>query len=181
MARRLRLLGTNSGNDGCPTPYEDLDTGEVLVQGHEATDPDDIAQLRNVRDGEAFVIVPRELLVDFSPKETERTPQIIEFADFGNMFRTLEHTAWRLESRKVYRSDEETETYRRFVRGEDPGYDLEHPWCVSRREQAALGKRFERVRTVDRPPTTDHRAALPSRRRSPPELRGRRGHPQPVA
>lgn len=29
MARRLRFIGTNSGNDGCPTLYEDLDTGEV--------------------------------------------------------------------------------------------------------------------------------------------------------
>lgn len=36
MARRLRFIDTNSGNDGCPTLYEDLDTGEVLVQGDAA-------------------------------------------------------------------------------------------------------------------------------------------------
>ncbi|WP_405439819.1 hypothetical protein OG373_21940 [Streptomyces avidinii] len=55
MARRLRFIGTNSGNDGCPTLYEDLDTGEVLVQGDAVTDPQDVAQLRNVKDGEGFV------------------------------------------------------------------------------------------------------------------------------
>ncbi|MFD7221621.1 DUF6879 family protein [Streptomyces sp. NPDC059883] len=166
MARRLRCIGTNSGNSGCPTLYEDLDSGEVLVQGDAVTDPDDVAQLRNVKAGESFVIVPRVLLADFAPKEAERVPVMISFEEFESMFETCEHSAWRLESRSRYASDEETETYRRFARGEDSGWDLDDPWCVVRREQTALGKRFERVRVVDSPPTVGQRYLLDNARRN---------------
>ncbi|WP_137994276.1 DUF6879 family protein [Streptomyces vilmorinianum] len=166
MARRLRFIGTNSGNDGCPTLYEDLDTGELLVQGDAVTDPDDVAQLRNVKPGEGFVVVPRVLLADFAPRNVDRVPTEISFEEFGGMFRTFEHTAWRLETRRRYASDEETETYTRFARGEDAGWDLDDPWCVSRREQSALGKRFERVRIVDNPPTLGQRYLLDNARRN---------------
>jgi len=166
MARRLRFIGTNSGNNGCPTLYEDLDTGEVLVQGDAVTDPDDVAHLRNVRDGEGFVVVPRVLLADFAPREVNRVSVLISFDEFGGMFETFEHTAWRLETRRRYRSDEETETYRRFARGDDAGWDLDDPWCVSRREQVALGKRFERVRIMDNPPTLGQRYLLDNARRN---------------
>ncbi|MEV7680815.1 hypothetical protein AB0O64_20055 [Streptomyces sp. NPDC088341] len=49
--------------------YEDIDTGDVIVQGYTVTDPADIAQLANVLDGESFVVVPRQLLLDYAPKE----------------------------------------------------------------------------------------------------------------
>ncbi|MFE2550810.1 DUF6879 family protein [Streptomyces sp. NPDC059355] len=166
MARRLRFIGTNSGNSGCPTLYEDLDSGEVLVQGDVVTDPDDIAHLRNVMDGEGFVIVPRVLLADFAPKEAEKAPVVISFDEFETMFVTCEHNAWRLESRRRYASDEETDTYRRFITGEDPAWDLDDPWCVTRREQTSLGKRFERVRIVDNPPTVGQRYLLDNARRN---------------
>ncbi|MEU8891146.1 hypothetical protein [Streptomyces sp. NPDC048442] len=68
MARRLRMLGTNSKVGECPTLYEDLDTGEVLVQGKIA-DPEDIAQMVNPLSGETLVVVDRALLINFSPKE----------------------------------------------------------------------------------------------------------------
>ncbi|WP_372408700.1 hypothetical protein [Streptomyces luteireticuli] len=68
MARRLRMLGTTSDDNDCPTLYEDLDTGEILVQGERAED-EDVAQLRAVKPSEGFVVVPRELLVRFAPKE----------------------------------------------------------------------------------------------------------------
>ncbi|KNB51513.1 hypothetical protein [Streptomyces caatingaensis] len=69
MARRLRMLGTTSKDGKCPSLYEDLDTGEVLVQGKKVTEPEDIAQLKDVAPHETFVIVPRELLTRFAPKE----------------------------------------------------------------------------------------------------------------
>ncbi|MBQ0830128.1 hypothetical protein [Streptomyces tagetis] len=69
MARRLRMLGTTSEEGKCPTLYEDLDTGDIIVQGYTVTDPDDVAQLENVLSGESFVVVPRELLTRFTPKE----------------------------------------------------------------------------------------------------------------
>lgn len=69
MARRLRMLGTTSEEGKCPTLYEDIDTGDIIVQGYTVADPDDVAQLENVLDGESFVVVPRDLLTRFAPKE----------------------------------------------------------------------------------------------------------------
>ena len=69
MARRIRLLGTDSKTGECPTLYEDIDTGDIIVQGYTVADPDDVAQLHNVLDGESFVVVPRQLLVNYAPKE----------------------------------------------------------------------------------------------------------------
>ncbi|NUV63460.1 hypothetical protein [Streptomyces sp. CAI-85] len=69
MARRLRMLGTTSEEGKCPTLYEDIDTGDIIVQGYTVADPDDVAQLQNVLDGESFVVVPRDLLTRFAPKE----------------------------------------------------------------------------------------------------------------
>ena len=69
MARRLRMLGTTSDDGKCPTLYEDAASGDIVVQGYTVTDPDDLAQLQNVLDGESFVRIPRELLTRFAPKE----------------------------------------------------------------------------------------------------------------
>lgn len=69
MARRLRVIGTTSDEGKCPTLYEDIDTGDIIVQGYTVTDPDEVAQLQNVLDGESFVVVPRQLLTRFAPKE----------------------------------------------------------------------------------------------------------------
>lgn len=69
MPRRLRMLGTTSEDGKCPTLYEDTDTGDIIVQGYTVTDAEEIAQLKNVLDGESFVVVPRELLARFAPKE----------------------------------------------------------------------------------------------------------------
>ncbi len=52
--------------------HEDLDSGEVVVHGTPLTDPDDVAQLRHLSPGEVAIVVPRELLVDFGPKEVIR-------------------------------------------------------------------------------------------------------------
>ncbi|MFF7588974.1 DUF6879 family protein [Kitasatospora purpeofusca] len=77
MSRRLRYIGSNSGNNGCPTLYEDVETGEVLVQGAAVTDPDEVAQLRRIKPGEGFVVVPRVLLADFAPRDVDREPELI--------------------------------------------------------------------------------------------------------
>lgn len=160
MSRRLRYIGSTSGTDGCPTLYEDVESGEVLVQGEAVTDPEEIAQLRNVKPSETFVMLPRALLADFAPHDTDREPVLISYEEFENMFKSLQHTAFRLETRRKYRSDEQTETYRRFAAGLDPEWDVDDPWCRSRREQSALGKRFERVRIMDNPPTLGQRYLL---------------------
>ncbi|WP_316522861.1 DUF6879 family protein [Kitasatospora brasiliensis] len=166
MNRRLRFTGSNSGLNGCPTLYESVETNEVIVQGDLVTDPDEIAQFRNIKPGEGFVTVPRVLLADFAPRDVERERVLISWDEFEDMFVSCQHTAYRLETRRQYRSDEESEEYRRFAAGLDPEWDLEHPWCRTRREQTALGKRFERVRIMDNPPTLGQRYLLQNAERN---------------
>ncbi len=67
----LRFLGTTSENGNCPTLYEVVETGELLVQGERETSPEHLAQLRDVKDSETFVRIPRELLIRFAPRDAE--------------------------------------------------------------------------------------------------------------
>ncbi|MGI5351753.1 DUF6879 family protein [Streptomyces sp. CA-250714] len=166
MTRRIRMVGSGSGNDGCPTLYEIEGTDEWLVQGDKVTDPAEMAQLANVKPTECAVTVPRALLANFGPKEPVPTREAITLEDFGQMFTTLKHSAWRLETRRRYASDEETDTYSEFLRTGSVQWDLDDPWCVNRREQAADGKRFERVRILDSPPTEGQRYLLDNARRN---------------
>ncbi|AWZ06849.1 MULTISPECIES: DUF6879 family protein [unclassified Streptomyces] len=160
MARRLRLNGTGSGEGGCPAVHEDLDSKEIIVHGTPLTDPEDIAQLRHLSDGEVPIVVPRELLVDFGPKEVSRVPRIIDLDAFGKLFENFQHTAWRLETRSRYASDEGTETYTQFLRGETPAWDLGTPWSVTIREKTQRGVTVGRVRIVDDPVTVGQRYLL---------------------
>ncbi|MEU6064455.1 MULTISPECIES: DUF6879 family protein [Streptomyces] len=150
--RRLRLNGTGSGGGGCPGVHEDLDTGEVVVHGPPITNPGDLAQLQHFDEGEVAVVVPRNTLVDFGPRD--ETPRIINAEDeFDRLFATFKHTAWRLETRRRYASDEGTGTWAQFTAGEPVQWDYEDSWCRNVRAQTAQGKRFERVRLVDSPAT----------------------------
>ncbi|MFE5871965.1 hypothetical protein ACFQ6V_25435 [Streptomyces roseifaciens] len=65
----LRFLGTTSDHGNCPTLYEVEETGDIVVQGDRLTDPQHLSQLRDVKDSETFVVIPRELLTRFAPKE----------------------------------------------------------------------------------------------------------------
>jgi hypothetical protein len=58
---RLRLLGTDSGHNGCPALYA-TDRGTYVVQGKRVTDPAAIADLVDVRDDEFYVEIPRGLM-----------------------------------------------------------------------------------------------------------------------
>ncbi|WP_320782199.1 DUF6879 family protein [Streptomyces sp. CRN 30] len=167
MTRRLRFTGTGSGVNGCPSIHDDLDTGEVIIHGPALTDPGDIAQLRHLDEGEVPIVVPRELLVDFGPKEVVREPDLIGLDEFDQLFTQFQHTAWRLETRRRYASDELTDTYAQFMRGELVDWaGADAQWCEERREQVALGKRFERVRVVDEPPTSGQLYLLDNARRN---------------
>ncbi|MFJ9376120.1 DUF6879 family protein [Streptomyces sp. NPDC101455] len=163
--RRMWKVGTNSGNDGCPTLYTAPGADTYVVQGDPVTDPAELDQL-DLAQGEAAVTVPRELLANFGPKEPVHVPQHISFEDFGGMFTKLKHSAWRLETRRRYAEDEVTDTYRQFAAGEPVTWDLDDAWCTNRREQSALGKRFERVRILDEPPTPGQRYLLDNARRN---------------
>ncbi|TXL91729.1 DUF6879 family protein [Streptomyces sp. IB2014 016-6] len=128
MARRLSKVGTNSGNGNCPTLYEVPGTDDYVVQGDTVTDPAELTQLHRPTERESAVVVPRELLANFGPKEPVRVAQWISPEEFGEMFTTLEHSVWGLETRRRYASDGRTR---------------------ARAGRPAPGRRFERVRLVD--------------------------------
>ncbi|MEW2624909.1 DUF6879 family protein [Streptomyces sp. NPDC048106] len=162
MARRLRFNGTGSGYNGCPSVHEDLDSGEVIVHGAPIADPEDIAQLQHLSEGEVAVVVPRELLVDWAPKGKTRQAETIGLDEFAGLFDRFEHTAWRLETRRRYASDEAGDRWAQFIEtgnidGGEEGSPEARRWGDTIRAQAALGKRIERVRIVDRPATTGQR------------------------
>ncbi|MEV7793433.1 DUF6879 family protein [Streptomyces sp. NPDC087512] len=160
MARRLRFNGTDSKNGGCPAVHEDLDSGEIIVQGRPLTDPEDLVQLQHFGPGDAAVAVPRELLVNHGPKEMDRVPKLIGPEEFGRLFHHFEHSAWHLETRRGYASDREDDGYATFLKTGEAPMDLGSDWCVNIRRQTALGKYVGRVRVVDNPPTDGQRFLL---------------------
>ncbi|MFJ8333466.1 DUF6879 family protein [Streptomyces sp. NPDC094437] len=154
MARRLRLTGTDSRIDGCPALHTDVDTGEVVVQGTPLTDPQDLAQLWHFGDDEAAVVVPRELLVNWAPKEMTHVPDVVGRDEFRRLFETFEHTAWRLETRRGYASDREDPEFQVFLETGTTPCDFDEPWFKNIRRQTDAGKTVGRVRIADRPLTT---------------------------
>lgn len=152
MARRLRFNGTDSKNGDCPAIHEDLDSGEVIVQGTPLTDPEDLCQLQHFGPGDAAVAVPRELLVNHGPKEMDRVPKLIGLDEFGQLFETFEHSAWHLETRRGYASDRDDAGYAEFLATGTAPMDLDSDWCTNIRKQTASGKYVGRVRVVDNPP-----------------------------
>ncbi|WP_314613394.1 DUF6879 family protein [Streptomyces stackebrandtii] len=155
MARQLRFTGTDSKIDGCPALHTDEETGEIIVQGTPVTDPEDLAQLQHFGPDEAAVVVPRELLVNWGPKEMERVPELVDRDTFRRLFETFEHTAWRLETRRGYASDRQDPDYRAFLATGSSPCDPDEPWFVNIRTQVSAGKTVGRVRIADNPPTTE--------------------------
>ncbi|MEU2059637.1 DUF6879 family protein [Streptomyces sp. NPDC013455] len=169
MARRLRFNGTGSGVTGCPSVHEDVGSGEVIVHGPPLTDPEDVAQLQHFSEGEVAVVVPRDLLVDWTPKKRTRQVRTIDLDEFNTLFEKFEHTAWRLETRRRYASDEAGGRWKRFIKdgtiGEGADSDSLYGWWTETiRAHTAQGRRIERVRIVDQPATTGQRYLLDSAR-----------------
>lgn len=74
---------------------------------------------------------------------------------FRDLFSTFKHSAFRLELQRQYREPDEATHVKRFIAGED---DPEHaawlqPWLDLIRSLVGEGKRIERVRVHDEPPT----------------------------
>ncbi|MEW2132548.1 DUF6879 family protein [Streptomyces sp. NPDC005435] len=98
MARQLRFTGTDSKVDGRPALHADEGTGEIIVQGTPVTDPEDLAQLQHLGPNDAAVAVPRELLVNWGPKETERVPEIVDRDTFRRLFQRY---LWREDAERT--------------------------------------------------------------------------------
>lgn len=80
-------------------------------------------------------------------------PELVSGERFVDLFHRFEHSAFRLEPRRRYNVESETEPYRRFLAGEDPGLDWMSDWVDLMKHQTGQGKRVERVRVVDEPPS----------------------------
>lgn len=72
---------------------------------------------------------------------------------FLALFSNFDRTAYRLEVRTAYGVKEEDGPFQCFLAGEDPGIDWLRPWLDLMSEQTRRGKRVERVRVVDDPPS----------------------------
>ncbi|MDX3387877.1 hypothetical protein PV682_41515 [Streptomyces niveiscabiei] len=153
MTRRLRFNGTGSGEGGCPAVHEDIDSGEVIVHGPPLTTPEDLGQLQHLGEDEVAIVVPRNTLIDFGPRGRDAEPHLIAPEQFGRLFEKFQHSAWRLETRRRYASDEITDTYAQFSRGEAPAWDLDTPWSRTIRAKTDDGAYVGRVRVVDAEPT----------------------------
>ncbi|MFF9620046.1 DUF6879 family protein [Streptomyces griseosporeus] len=151
--RRFRFHGTDSKNGGCPAVHEDIDSGEIIVQGPPVTDPAELRRLQHLGPDDVAVVVPRQLLVNHGPKEMHRVPEIMGLDEFGELFHHFEHSAWHLETRRGYASDQEDLGFDAFLKTGEAPLDLESEWCQNISRQTAAGKYVGRVRVVDEPPT----------------------------
>lgn len=73
--------------------------------------------------------------------------------EFGQLFRSFKHTAFRLETRDLYRSANEAKAFDQFSAGEPVDMDWFQNWLSMIREATAEGRRFSRVRVVSTPLT----------------------------
>ncbi|QIY96954.1 DUF6879 family protein [Streptomyces sp. S1D4-11] len=89
-------------------------------------------------------------------------PELIPFDEIAYLFTAFEHTAWRLETQRGYATDREGAKWQRWKAGEDIANEAPDSWRISITEQTTRGKRFERVRLVDDPPTEGQRFLLAS-------------------
>lgn len=89
-------------------------------------------------------------------------PDLTSFEDAAHLFEDFQHTAWRLETQRGYAVDRDSEKWQRWAAGEALGFEPDAPWHQLVSGAAEAGKRFERVRLVDDPPTDGQRFLLAS-------------------
>ncbi|WP_017574750.1 DUF6879 family protein [Nocardiopsis kunsanensis] len=80
-------------------------------------------------------------------------PDLVTGEDFDDLFRKYRHTAWRLETRTFYGVLHENEPFQRWLVGDDSDIEWFKPWLKMMRAELATGKRMERVRLIDDPPS----------------------------
>ena len=78
---------------------------------------------------------------------------LISGADFDRLFRSFQHTAFRLETQGEYREPIEQAPRRRFRDGEPADDSWLNPWTDNVRKATRQGRRFQRVRVLTDPLT----------------------------
>lgn len=80
---RIRFLVTDSQNGGSPTMFA-TDRGTLVVRGYAITDPEALAALGEVPEGELDIEIPRKL-IRFLDDPMEHDPRFVEgFDDSGD-------------------------------------------------------------------------------------------------
>ncbi|PSL00151.1 hypothetical protein CLV63_102278 [Murinocardiopsis flavida] len=79
--------------------------------------------------------------------------ELISGDAFNELFRSYRHTAWRLETRTAYAKAEEDGPFRDWLSGKEPDLEWFKPWLRMLRAELPTGKRMERVRLIDDPPS----------------------------
>lgn len=78
---------------------------------------------------------------------------LVSGEDFNDLFQQYRYTAWRLETRTFYGVLHENEPFQRWLSGDDSDIAWFKPWLRMMRAELATGKRMERVRLIDDPPS----------------------------
>jgi hypothetical protein len=110
-------------------------------------------QLRDLADDEDAVVVPADVLDRLRQSSPGKR---LTGEEFGELLRTFERTAFRLELQPAYNEPVERETVARFLAGDPepptavPGLA---PWFDQVARLTAEGRRIERVRVHEDPPT----------------------------
>lgn len=79
---------------------------------------------------------------------------------FTGLFHDFQRSAFRLETRERYGVPSEQAAFQAFLAGEDPDLSWFGSWLDLVRSQTGRGRRIERVRIVDTPPTDYQRFEL---------------------
>lgn len=72
-------------------------------------------------------------------------------AEFGALWDTFQHTAFKFEVRDRYNVPSEQESLRRFLAGQPDPARATRPWLAKMKAATGEGKRIERVRVVSEP------------------------------
>jgi len=80
--------------------------------------------------------------------------------EFGQLFRAFEHTAFRLETRDLYKSANEAKALEQFTAGEPVDMGWFQNWLSMIEEATAAGRQFTRVRVVSTPLTVYSRFGI---------------------
>ncbi|MFJ6199309.1 DUF6879 family protein [Micromonospora sp. NPDC092111] len=72
---------------------------------------------------------------------------------FQRLFEDFCHAAFKLEVRRSYGLPSEDESFQTFLAGGDPGIEWLRSWLDLMQAETSTGKRVERVRVIDEPPS----------------------------
>ena len=74
-------------------------------------------------------------------------------AALDEMFRHVETTAWRLETRTSYGITSKDEPFQQFLAGQSADLEWFTPWLEMMKDLTSHGKQVQRVRVIDTPPS----------------------------